>query len=84
MKVNKRFSLLLIVAVLSIPLLVVYAAAGRIEGKVTDPKGAALPGATVTVTNQDTNQEITAVTDNQGRYKVEGFWRWRLQRPGFR
>ena len=54
MKLHKRFSLLLIATVLSIPLLVAYAAGGRIEGKVTDPKGAAIPGATVTVTNQDT------------------------------
>lgn len=72
MKYNKRLSLLLIAAVLSIPLLVTYAAGGRIEGKITDPRGAAIPAATVTVTNQATNQEITAVTDAQGRYKVEG------------
>jgi len=51
---------------------VAYAAGGRIEGKVTDPKGGAIPGATVTVTNQETNQVVTAVTDGQGQYKVEG------------
>ena len=72
MKFTKRFSLLLIAAVLSIPLIVTYAAGGRIEGKITDPKGAAIPAATVTVTNQVTKQEFTAVTDSQGRYKVEG------------
>ena len=72
MRLTKPFSLLLISAVLSIPLLVAYAAGGRIEGKITDPKGAAIPGAAVTVTNQDTNQTSTAVTDNQGRFKVEG------------
>ena len=47
-------------------------AGGRIEGKITDPKGAAIAGATVTVTNQVTKQDFTAVTDNQGKYKVEG------------
>ena len=72
MKHTRKLSLLLITAVLSIPFLVTYAAGGRIEGKITDPKGAAIPGATVTVTNQATNQEFTAVTDAQGRYKVEG------------
>src|SRR6185436_11544592 len=29
-------------------------------------------GATVTVTNQVTKQDFTALTDNQGKYKVEG------------
>jgi Carboxypeptidase regulatory-like domain/Peptidase family M1 domain len=72
MKTTKRFSLLLIAAVLFIPFFVTYAAGGRIEGKITDPKGAAIPAATVTVTNQATKQEFTAVTDAQGRYKVEG------------
>jgi hypothetical protein len=72
MKYTKRLSLLLVTTVLSVPFLIAYAAGGRIEGKVTDPKGAAIPGAAVTVTNQTTNQEFRAVTDGQGRYKIEG------------
>jgi hypothetical protein len=72
MKYTKRLSLLLVLTVLSIPFLVAYAAGGRIEGKVTDPKGAAIPNATVTITNQVSKQEFTAKTDGQGRYKVEG------------
>ena len=72
MRFTKRLSLLLVAALLALPLFVVYAAGGRIEGKVTDPKGGAIPGANVTVTNQETNQSITAVTDGQGQYKVEG------------
>jgi hypothetical protein len=72
MKSAKRLSLLLIVTVLWIPLLIVNAAGGRIEGKITDPKGAAIPGATVTVTNQTTKQDFTVVTDPRGNYKVEG------------
>src|SRR5215204_2560009 len=72
MQYSKRLSLLLVLAVLSIPFLIAYAAGGRIEGKITDPKGAAIPNAAVTVTNQVTKQEFTAVTDAQGRYKVEG------------
>jgi hypothetical protein len=62
----------LVLTVLSIPFLVAYAAGGRIEGKVTDPKGAAIPNAQVTITNQASKQEFTATTDGQGRYKVEG------------
>src|SRR5215813_5787517 len=72
MKFTKRLAFILLAALLSIPLFVAYAAGGRIEGKVTDPKGAAIPGATVKVTNQTTKQEFSAVTDAQGRYKIEG------------
>ncbi len=72
MKYAKRLSLLLVLTLVSIPLLIAHAAGGRIEGKITDPKGAAISKATVTVTNQVTKQEFTATTDSQGRYKVEG------------
>ena len=72
MNYSKRLSLLLVLAVLSIPFLIAHAAGGRIEGKITDPKGAAIPNAAVTITNQATKQEFTATTDAQGRYKVEG------------
>lgn len=61
----------LLAALLSIPLFVVHGAGGRIEGKITDPKGAAIPGASVKVTNQASKQEFTAVTDAEGRYKIE-------------
>ena len=72
MKYTKGLSLLLLATVLSVPFLIAHAAGGRIEGKVTDPKGAAIPGAAVTVTNQISKQDFTAITDAQGRYKVEG------------
>src|SRR6185295_4549923 len=72
MKYTKRLSLLLVLSVLTIPFLIVYAAGGRIEGKITDPKGAAIPNAAVTVTNDVTKQEFTATSDSQGKYKVEG------------
>lgn len=72
MKYTKRISLLLVLTVLSVPFLIAHAAGGRIEGKITDPKGAAIPNAAITVTNQVTKQQFTATTDAQGRYKVEG------------
>jgi hypothetical protein len=72
MKLTKRLPFILLAALLSIPLFVVHGAGGRIEGKITDPKGAGIAGASVTVTNQTSKQEFTAVTDAQGRYKVEG------------
>ncbi len=43
---------------------------GSITGVVTDPNGAVVPNATVTVTNQGTNETRTAQTDDEGRYDV--------------
>ncbi len=46
------------------------ATTGNIEGRVLDPNGAALPGATVTATNQQTGLEKTATSDSEGNYRV--------------
>src|SRR2546426_717957 len=61
----------LFLVALSLPLLTVQAAGGQIEGRVTDPKGAAVVGAKVIATDAATNQTYTATTDAQGRYKIE-------------
>src|SRR5579862_5867676 len=41
---------------------------GRILGSVTDPSGAVVSGATVTVTNTQTNVSRTLTTDSSGAY----------------
>lgn len=41
-----------------------------ITGTVTDPTGAVIPGATVTVINQETNVQTTTTTDNSGNFNV--------------
>jgi hypothetical protein len=41
-----------------------------IVGSVTDANGAAIPGATVTVTNINTGQERKVTTDDDGNYRV--------------
>ncbi|MGH9875326.1 MAG: TonB-dependent receptor [Pyrinomonadaceae bacterium] len=46
------------------------ATTGNIEGRVLDPNGAALPGTTVTATNQQTGFEKTATSDSEGAYRV--------------
>jgi hypothetical protein len=70
---NLRIGLpVLCIALLAIPLVIVHSAGGRIEGKVTDPKGAIVVGATVTVSDPETNKTFTATTDQQGQYKIEG------------
>jgi Carboxypeptidase regulatory-like domain/TonB-dependent Receptor Plug Domain len=45
-------------------------AAGRIIGNVTDPTGASVPGAAVTVTNLATQASQRVVTDESGHYQV--------------
>jgi hypothetical protein len=70
--IRKSLALLVIIVSLSLFLAVAHGAGGRIEGKVSDPKGAAIVGANVTVIDTMTNRRFTSVTDNKGRFKVEG------------
>src|SRR5262252_3470083 len=41
-----------------------------VKGQVVDPSRAAVPGATVAVQNQDTNEIATAVTNSEGAYTI--------------
>src|SRR6266704_1765540 len=43
---------------------------GAIGGMVTNPNREVIPGATITVKNLETNKEDTAVSDDQGRFRV--------------
>ena len=43
---------------------------GTITGVVTDPNGAVVPNASVTVTNQGTNDKRVVTTDGEGRYEI--------------
>src|SRR5579863_4619500 len=79
--------------VLSLALLVFASSAmaqnanGRVIGTVTDPQGAALGGAKVTVTNTGTNVSWNAVTDDKGSYQVLdlpiGMYKVVVQNRGF-
>ena len=79
-------------AFLSALLLVALPAAAqstaRIEGTVTDSSGAALPGATVTATNVETNVARVVVTDRDGAYTITplivGDYRVQVDLSGFR
>ena len=42
---------------------------GSITGKVTDPNGAIIPGASVTIKNVETNVQATANTNDEGSYE---------------
>lgn len=60
---------------------------GNITGVITDASGAAVPGATVTVTNLSTGAVRTVVTDGAGVYDVEQLppqsYKLSISAPGF-
>lgn len=60
---------------------------GVITGTVTDPSGAVVPGATVTIVNQGTAIQRTETTDPQGVYRFEladvGTYTLRVSSSGF-
>ena len=66
-----RFVLLLLAFGLFLPAAVsAQTGAASLTGIVTDQSGAAVPGATVTATNQATNVDYTAVSNDAGNYTV--------------
>src|SRR5258707_3355758 len=58
-----------------------------ISGRVIDPTGAVVSGATVTATNLETQAARTSVTDEAGRYSILylaiGSYEIRDSKPGF-
>jgi len=74
MSLTKRSIGVVVFAVLSLFLVASTHAQYRasIQGVVTDPQGATVSGATVTLTNHETNQTLTTTTDNNGIYNFTG------------
>src|SRR5260370_31424309 len=78
---------------LTAPLLLAWAgllfaqSSGTINGRVTDPAGAAVPRATGAVTNVDTGANRNTVTNAEGLYSVPaldpGPYPVRIQKTGF-
>src|SRR3989442_2844730 len=48
----------------------VFAQTASLAGTVTDPADAVLPGATITITQVQTNASRTFITDERGNYRV--------------
>ncbi|PYQ55349.1 MAG: TonB-dependent receptor, partial [Acidobacteria bacterium] len=65
---RRRLALLLAVLVTSAASLQAQSSTGRISGTVVDSSGAVLPGATVTVTQDQTGLAKNTVTDKDGAY----------------
>lgn len=62
--------------------------ARTISGRVTDPNGAVVAGATVTITNTSNNQFFTLRTSDEGTYRSSilspGTYSVRIESPGFK
>ncbi len=61
---------LVVVCMLLVPSAFAQVSTGGIEGTVTDATGAAIPGATVTITAVDTGISREITTDNEGRFSA--------------
>src|SRR5215469_4054210 len=61
---------------------------GSIQGTVTDPSGAVVPGATITITNQSTGQALTTATNSSGTYAsgalIPGSYTLLVEAKGFK
>src|SRR5580658_4091077 len=85
MNLTKRCALVVCLA-LSIPVALLAQNTGALRGQVTDPSGAAVPNASVTLTGPN-NAVKVAQTDNTGNYSVNGLapgsYTVRVMAPGF-
>src|SRR5690349_694964 len=66
-----RIILIAVVLFVAVVTVVAQTNKGGISGTVVDANGAAVPGATVTVTNIGTGQKITVTTSDTGSFTVQ-------------
>ena len=67
MRILKTLAITLLLCILIVPL-AAQSTSGTIVGTVTDPTGAVVAGANVTVTNQGTGIALKTTTDSTGNY----------------
>ena len=83
-----KFRLLALLALSVTAVLFAQEFRGTISGVVTDPTGATIPGAKVTVTETQTGTRIPTVSDNSGQYTaaflLPGDYDINVQAPGFK
>ena len=84
----KQFNSGLALLAISAASLLAQGERGALNGTITDPNGAAVPSATVTVRNIGTNVEVKAVTTDAGVYRLpylpSGSYRISAGATGFR
>src|SRR5579864_8304983 len=89
---STRFSLLALIAacllISSAGFAQTTVAQGSIQGSVTDPTGAVVGGAKVTITNKATGQVLTSTTTSAGTYNsgglIPGDYMIRVEAKGFK
>lgn len=85
-KVNNAL-LVTLLMVISAVVVLAQTPTGNINGKITDPNGASVAGATVKITETATNREITTQTNNEGFYEARnlppGTYAVRVEQKGF-
>jgi hypothetical protein len=83
----RSFSTALLFLFLALPL-AAQETRGTFAGTVTDSSGAAVAGASVTVTNVDTNTSVQALTNSSGYYEapllIPGNYRMTVESSGFK
>ncbi|MBV8811040.1 MAG: TonB-dependent receptor, partial [Acidobacteriaceae bacterium] len=83
---GRLFSVFLLL--LTSALLVSAQTGGTFVGTVTDPSGAVVPNANITITNTGTNQDTHITSNDTGQYVVpdlqNGHYRLRAEAPGFK
>lgn len=76
-----------LVASLAAPALIAQTSQGILAGVARDATGAVLPNASVTIKNQDTQEERKGITKSDGTYRLEGIPPGRytvvVEEPGF-
>src|SRR5262245_47288594 len=82
-------TLLIVVTLVGFSVCCLYAQTfGEITGRVTDPSGAVIPGASLTITNVNTSVVRNVVTTEAGTYTfpsiAPGSYRMRTELPGFK
>ena len=79
---------LLLLSLSGPPALAQSGSTGSITGTISDPTSAVVPGATITVKNNATNQEFTATTTDNGTFSVpaliSGTYTVTIAAPGFK
>lgn len=85
-KIFLRFSVVLALSISAVAVQAQYRAS--IQGVVTDPTGAVIPGATLTLTNKATNQSQTSTSNGDGVYVFNALppshFSLVVTRPGFK
>jgi hypothetical protein len=64
----------------------ISAGSASIHGTIFDPNGAAIPGAVITLTNVDSRQIVSTVSDGSGTYTINietGTYNLKVEAPGF-